>query len=133
VKKGRGDSVGRNKVLRSSGSHASERRRCAKTLRQCRPLRLSSQRTQMPEQPPRAVPAFETLPELRGVPLVAGVLEGPAMSDYRRWYIPGGMFSFTVVTYDRRPILITDEGRSFLHEAIETIRKRYRSTFSPRC
>jgi len=45
------------------------------------------------------------------------------MSDYRRWYVPGGMFFFTVVTYDRRPILTTDEGRAFLHDATETIRK----------
>ena len=44
------------------------------------------------------------------------------MSDYRRWYVPGGMYFFTVVSYARRPILTTDEGRRFLHWAIETIR-----------
>ena len=44
------------------------------------------------------------------------------MSDYRRWYIPGGMFFFTVVTYDRRPILTTDAGRGFLRTAVEKIR-----------
>ncbi len=45
------------------------------------------------------------------------------MSDYRRWFVPGGTFFFTVVTYDRRPILTTDAGRRFLHSAIETTRK----------
>lgn len=47
------------------------------------------------------------------------------MSDYRRWYVPGGMYFFTVVTYNRRPILTTLEGRNFLHEAIETVRERH--------
>ena len=27
------------------------------------------------------------------------------MSDYRRWFVPGGTYFFTVVTYLRRPIL----------------------------
>ena len=47
------------------------------------------------------------------------------MSDYRRWYIPGGMYFFTVVTYNRRRILTTLEGRPFLHKAIGEVRKRY--------
>jgi putative transposase len=46
------------------------------------------------------------------------------MSDYRRWFLPGGTFFFTVVTYARRPILVTDQGRKFLHEAIDKIRER---------
>ncbi|HUT11013.1 MAG TPA: transposase [Thermoguttaceae bacterium] len=45
------------------------------------------------------------------------------MSDYRRWFVPGGMFFFTVVTYGRRPILGTDAARQFLRSAVETIRK----------
>ena len=45
------------------------------------------------------------------------------MSDYRRWFVPGGMFFFTVVTYDRRPILTTDAGRRLLRSAIMTIRE----------
>ena len=45
------------------------------------------------------------------------------MSDYRRWFVPGGMFFFTVVTYGRRPILTTDSGRLFLRSAIEEVRK----------
>ena len=44
------------------------------------------------------------------------------MSDYRRWYVPGGMFFFTVVTCDRRPILTTDAGRGFLRAAVEKVR-----------
>jgi putative transposase len=45
------------------------------------------------------------------------------MSFYRRWFVPGGMFFFTVVTYGRRPILTTKAGRQFLRSAIETIRE----------
>jgi putative transposase len=45
------------------------------------------------------------------------------MSDYRRWFVPGGMYFFTVVTYGRRPILTTDAGRRFLHDSILTIRR----------
>jgi putative transposase len=44
------------------------------------------------------------------------------MSDYRRWHVAGGMFFFTVVTYDRRPILTSDAARRFLRAAIETVR-----------
>ena len=47
------------------------------------------------------------------------------MSDYRRWYVSGGTFYFTVVTYARRPILTTDHGRVFLRKAIASVRKRH--------
>ncbi len=47
------------------------------------------------------------------------------MSDYRRWYVPGGTFFFTVVAYDRRPILTTDAGRTFLRSSIESVRARH--------
>ncbi len=46
------------------------------------------------------------------------------MSDYRRWFVFGGTYFFTVVTYGRRPNLTTDPGSGFLHAAIETIRER---------
>jgi len=49
---------------------------------------------------------------------------GIDMSDYRRWFIPGGTYFFTVVTYDRRAILTTGDGRRILHAAIVTIRER---------
>ncbi|HEY7328212.1 MAG TPA: transposase [Gemmataceae bacterium] len=40
------------------------------------------------------------------------------MSYYRRNYVAGGTFFFTVVTYERRPILCTEMGRNCLHEAL---------------
>jgi putative transposase len=49
---------------------------------------------------------------------------GEHMSDYRRWYVPGGMFFLTLVTYRRRPILTTSEGREFLRSAIKTVRNQ---------
>ena len=45
------------------------------------------------------------------------------MSSYRRNYVSGGTFYFTLVTYDRRPILVTDLGRRCLHEAIAEIKR----------
>ena len=47
------------------------------------------------------------------------------MSDYRRWFVAGGTFFFTVVTYGRRPILTTDAGRRVLRHAIESVRSRH--------
>jgi len=44
------------------------------------------------------------------------------MSDYRRWFVPGGFYFLTIVTYARRPILITDHGREILRDAITKIR-----------
>jgi putative transposase len=44
------------------------------------------------------------------------------MSDFRRWFVSGGTYFFTVVTYGRRPILTTDAGRRCLREAIHEIR-----------
>jgi len=44
------------------------------------------------------------------------------MPDYRRNYMPGGTNFFTCVTYERRPILVSDLGRQCLREAIEEVR-----------
>jgi putative transposase len=41
------------------------------------------------------------------------------MPDYRRWYVPGGTYFFTVVTHGRRPILTTDVARKCLREAMQ--------------
>ena len=41
------------------------------------------------------------------------------MSWYRRCQKPGGVFFFTVVTYDRRQILTVPKPREFLRKAIE--------------
>ena len=46
------------------------------------------------------------------------------MSDYRRWYVAGGTYFFTVVTHLRRPIFAAAVGRSRLRWAIDTIRLR---------
>jgi putative transposase len=45
------------------------------------------------------------------------------MSDYRRYFVAGGMYFFTVVTYNRCPILTTKEARKFLRDAINKIAK----------
>lgn len=47
------------------------------------------------------------------------------MSDYRRWFVRGGTFFFTVVTYGRRRILTSDDGRSLLRKAITSVRERH--------
>jgi putative transposase len=46
------------------------------------------------------------------------------MPDYRRWYVPGGTYFFTVVAERRRPILCVDMARRCLHEAIEKIKAK---------
>ncbi len=47
------------------------------------------------------------------------------MPDYRRNYLPGGTFFFTVVTHGRRPILTTEAGRAILSEAILACRAEF--------
>ena len=44
------------------------------------------------------------------------------MPDYRRWYVPGGTFFFTIVIASRQLILCDDLARRCLREAIEKIR-----------
>jgi putative transposase len=44
------------------------------------------------------------------------------MSDFRRWYVPGGTFFFTLVTLNRRPVLCTDLARHCLHAAIDSVK-----------
>ncbi len=46
------------------------------------------------------------------------------MSDFRRLYVPGGTFFFTVVTYARRPILVDQPGRRLFRESVEAIRDK---------
>ena len=45
------------------------------------------------------------------------------MSEYRRWYVEGGTFFFTVVTYRRQPWLTSDVGRDALREAFRQVRR----------
>jgi putative transposase len=45
------------------------------------------------------------------------------MPNYRRNYVPGGTYFFTVVTHRRRPILTSSLARKCLREAIRTVRE----------
>jgi putative transposase len=47
------------------------------------------------------------------------------MPDYRRWYVAGGTFFFTLATHCRRPMLNSALARRCLREAIETIRTKW--------
>jgi len=47
------------------------------------------------------------------------------MSEYRRWYEPGGTYFFTAVAHNRRPIFCGDMARSSLHEGIEAVRNKW--------
>ena len=44
------------------------------------------------------------------------------MSDYRRVFIPGGTYFFTVVTWHRRPLLASDRRVRHLREAFAHVR-----------
>ena len=39
------------------------------------------------------------------------------MPNYRRWYVPGGTYFFTVVTHRRQPILTSDFARPILNQS----------------
>jgi len=45
------------------------------------------------------------------------------MPDYRRWYVEGGSYFFTVVTFGRRRFLTSELARPLLREAIDEVRK----------
>jgi len=45
------------------------------------------------------------------------------MPNYRRWYVPGGTFFFTLVTHLRRPIFEMASARRLLKAAVAEIRK----------
>jgi putative transposase len=55
------------------------------------------------------------------------------MPEYRRVFIQGGTYFFTVVTYQRQPILTTPTARILLHEAWEEVRKRFPFTIEAIC
>ena len=44
------------------------------------------------------------------------------MGDYRRWFVPGGTFFFTLVTNGRRGFLTSDLARPLLRNALEVAR-----------
>lgn len=43
------------------------------------------------------------------------------MSDYRRAFIPGGCYFFTVVTYQRRPVFAQPENVELLRSAFKRV------------
>jgi putative transposase len=47
------------------------------------------------------------------------------MPDYRRSFVEGGTFFFTVVTYNRLPILTSSGARRFLRAAWKNVRVRF--------
>jgi putative transposase len=47
------------------------------------------------------------------------------MPSYLRSILPGGTFFFTVVTFNRQPILTSPQARAILHAAWATIQSRY--------
>ena len=47
------------------------------------------------------------------------------MSEYRRWYIPGGSYFFTVVTYRRQPLLADPESVNQLRGALRRVRSEW--------
>jgi putative transposase len=46
------------------------------------------------------------------------------MPDYRRLFLPGAPYFFTVVTHDRRPFLTTSAARACLRDALRHVRRR---------
>ena len=47
------------------------------------------------------------------------------MSRYKRWFVPGGTYFFTLVTYRRRVLFDDPKARESLHDAIEEVRTKY--------
>ena len=47
------------------------------------------------------------------------------MSNYRRYFIPGGQYFFTLVTYQRRRFLIDALARECLRNALSTIQQSH--------
>jgi putative transposase len=46
------------------------------------------------------------------------------MSDYRRVFVPGGTYFFTLVTWNRRPLLATEERVGLLRESFRRVREQ---------
>jgi putative transposase len=47
------------------------------------------------------------------------------LPDYRRVIIPGGTFFFTLITFERKPILTSELARGVLHSAFQNTKGRY--------
>ena len=46
------------------------------------------------------------------------------MPNYRRWYVPGGTYFFTLVTFRRRRILTAELARALLRTAVKEVRSK---------
>jgi putative transposase len=46
------------------------------------------------------------------------------MPNYRRNFVPGGTYFFTVVTHERRPLFLHAQARRLLHSAIQTVQAK---------
>ncbi|OGO28149.1 MAG: hypothetical protein A2W33_03955 [Chloroflexi bacterium RBG_16_52_11] len=55
------------------------------------------------------------------------------MPEYRRSWIEGGTYFFTVVTYHRLPVLTTDAARKLLRHAWVNVRERFPFTLDAVC
>ena len=53
-----------------------------------------------------------------------GVLQGVVMSNYRRHYVAGGSYFFTVNLYNRKQILLTDH-IDLLRDSVRKVKKKY--------
>jgi len=47
------------------------------------------------------------------------------MPNYHRVFVEGATYFFTVVTFNRLPLLTTDEGRAILHDAWLEVQGRF--------
>jgi len=75
-----------------------------------------------PTHPTRCGRRIGALPSLaRPVrPGTREVITLNSMPEYRRARVPGGTYFFTVVTYDRRPLLCRDEVRTALRDSLRS-------------
>ena len=55
----------------------------------------------------------------------SALLGGWGMSRYRRWFVPGGTFFFTVVALGRRPVFTQRIARVALRQAFREVRGRH--------
>ncbi len=47
------------------------------------------------------------------------------MPNYIRFHVPNACYFFTVITCDRNPILTLESSRDCLHDAFQTVRRKY--------
>ena len=52
-------------------------------------------------------------------------VKGMSVSNYKRVYVEGGSYFFTVVTYRRQSILTLSESRSILRQIVFDVREQY--------